>query len=79
MTIAIIGIGLIGGSMALELKQKKFCNHVIGVDNNINHQKEALKLGVVDELCSLEMAIKKSMLIIISTPVNVSSEIILSD
>lgn len=78
MTIAIIGIGLIGGSMALELKQKKFCNRIIGVDNNINHQKEAFSLGIVDECCSLEKAIEKSSLIIISTPVNVSSKIIIT-
>ena len=78
MNIAVIGLGLIGGSMALELKQKGFCNYVIGVDNNKTHIESALELKIIDETCSIEEAIKKSELIILSTPVNVSSKIILS-
>ena len=38
MILTIIGIGLIGGSMAMELRQKKFCNKIIGVDLNKEHQ-----------------------------------------
>lgn len=78
MNIAVIGLGLIGGSMALELKQKGFCNYVIGVDNNKEHSERALELKIIDETCSIEEAIKKSELIILSTPVNISSKIILS-
>ena len=76
MTITVIGVGLIGGSMALELKAKNFCAHIIGVDDNVIHQNEALKHGIVDEIGSLEYAIEKSSLIILATPVNISSKII---
>ncbi|KAA3634518.1 MAG: prephenate dehydrogenase, partial [Bacteroidetes bacterium] len=34
MTIAIIGIGLIGGSLAITLKENGFTDHIIGVDIN---------------------------------------------
>jgi len=78
MIIAVVGIGLIGGSMALELKKKKFCSKIIGVDLNPQHQKDAIQLNIVDEICSLEDAVNKASLILLSTPVNISSKIILS-
>lgn len=49
MTITIIGLGLIGGSMALDLKARGFCTHLIGIDTNPEHCKQALALGIVDE------------------------------
>ncbi len=45
MRLAVIGIGLIGGSLALSLKKKGFVTNVIGVDNNPDHQAEALLLS----------------------------------
>src|SRR5690606_33380175 len=73
MTITIIGLGLIGGSMALELKARGFAqepHRLVGVDNNSQHGKEALRLGSVDELMSLEEGVKAAGLIIIAVPVN---------
>jgi prephenate dehydrogenase len=70
MTITIIGIGLIGGSMAVDLRRRGFADKIIGVDTNILHQNIALLCGLVDENDSLENAIEKSDLIILSTPVN---------
>ena len=78
MNVAIVGIGLIGGSIGLEIKNNGFCSHIIGVDTNLKHQKKALELGVIDSIQSLEEAIKASSLVILSTPVNVTSKIILS-
>ena len=34
MIVAIIGLGLIGGSIAIDLKKRKFAHKIIGVDNN---------------------------------------------
>jgi prephenate dehydrogenase len=42
MTIAVIGIGLIGGSIAIDLKKRGFADKIIGVDNNMQHQNIAL-------------------------------------
>jgi len=70
MTITIIGIGLIGGSMALDLKNRGFAHKIIGVDNNLNHQNVALLSKIVDEVDSLESAVHKADLIIIATPID---------
>jgi len=76
MRLTVIGIGLIGGSLALTLKQKGFVDHVIGVDNNPLHHHQALQLGIVDEMMSLEEAIVKSDLIVIATPVNIAEQLL---
>jgi prephenate dehydrogenase len=50
MKIAIIGLGLIGGSLALEFRN----NHqVYGMDNNIKHQQKALDLNLVEKIIDL--------------------------
>ena len=70
MTIAVIGIGLIGGSLVVDLRKRGFADKIIGVDTNLHHQNIALLCGLVDENDTLENAIEKSDLIILSTPVN---------
>jgi prephenate dehydrogenase len=74
MRLTVIGVGLIGGSMAMTLKQKGFVDYVIGVDNNPLHQDQALQLGIVDEMMSLEDAIVSADLIVIATPINVAEK-----
>lgn len=76
MRLAVIGIGLMGGSLALSLKKKGFVSNVIGVDNNLDHQAEALRLGIVDEIMSLEDAVKLSDIIAIATPVNTAEKLL---
>jgi prephenate dehydrogenase len=70
LTVTIIGIGLIGGSFSLALKDKGIAKHVIGVDTNEVHQQRAKQLGLVDEVLPLKDAIKKSSLIVLAIPVN---------
>jgi len=72
MRLAVVGIGLMGGSIALSLKKKGFVSHVIGVDQNMEHQQQALQLGIVDEIMSLEDAVISSDIIALATPVNVA-------
>ncbi|MEN9700935.1 MAG: hypothetical protein RIR55_238 [Bacteroidota bacterium] len=76
MRLAVIGIGLIGGSLALSLKKKGFVTNVIGVDNNPDHQAEALRLGIVDEIMTLKDAVKLSDIIAIATPVNIAEKLL---
>jgi len=76
MKVSIIGIGLIGGSLAIDLKRRGFATSVIGVDSNLHHQNIALHSGLVDEIDSLENAVFKSDLIILSTPVNANREML---
>jgi prephenate dehydrogenase len=70
MTIAVIGIGLIGGSLMLDLRKRKFADWIIGVDSSVQHQNIALLCGIIDEADTLENAINRSDLILLCTPVN---------
>lgn len=70
MTVTIIGIGLIGGSFAISLREHNLAQHIIGVDNNAEHGQTALSLGLIDENCGLEEAVGKSELIVIAVPVD---------
>ena len=47
MTVVIIGLGVLGGSLAIALNEVGFCQHIIGVDANPTHCKKALELNLV--------------------------------
>lgn len=68
--IAIVGVGLIGGSLALQLHEKKLSARLIGVDANENHLQQALELELVDEVLPLDEAIAASEVIILAMPVD---------
>ena len=70
MKVAIIGVGLIGGSMAVALREKNIATTIIGVDANVTHQQIALDLKLVDSIMDIESAIKTADLIILSVPVD---------
>ena len=68
--IAIVGVGLIGGSLAIQLNEKGLASKLIGVDTNRDHQKKALELGLVDEIMELDQAINNSDVIVLAIPVD---------
>ncbi|MFN5134433.1 MAG: prephenate dehydrogenase [Chitinophagaceae bacterium] len=68
--IAIVGIGLIGGSLAIQLHEKKISSKLIGVDSNAAHEAKALELELVDEVLPLDEAIAQSDVIVLSIPVD---------
>jgi len=70
MIVTVVGIGLIGGSMALALKEKGIATKLIGVDANPRHLEKAIELGIVDETKALEEAVREANLVILATPVN---------
>ncbi|MBT3384858.1 MAG: prephenate dehydrogenase [Prolixibacteraceae bacterium] len=76
MKTTIIGLGLIGGSLAKDLRKSKFATELIGVDANKNHAKQALELGLVDQINTLEEAVKNTDLIIIAIPVDKELEVL---
>jgi prephenate dehydrogenase len=76
MTVAIVGIGLIGGSLAVDLRKRKFAEKIIGVDSSLHHQNIAKLCGLVDDIATLEDAIDKSELIILSTPVSTNCKML---
>lgn len=76
MKIAIIGVGLIGGSLALRLKEKNFASEIIGIDKSENHLQEAIELGIIDRAESLENGVKNANLIIVAIPVDATAKLL---
>jgi prephenate dehydrogenase len=68
--VAVIGVGLIGGSFALALKQAKACGHVVGAGRSPANMKLALERGAIDSIESdAARAAEGADLILVSTPV----------
>ena len=70
MNVTIIGIGLIGGSMAISLKESGFASTIIGVDRSKDNIDKAYRRRLIDEDLPLKEAIAKSDLVILAIPVN---------
>ena len=68
--VAIVGVGLIGGSLAIQLHEKKLSSRLIGVDANEEHARKALELELVDETMPLNEAIEQSDVIVLAIPVD---------
>jgi len=67
---AIIGVGLIGGSFALALKQAKACAHVVGCGRGAANLKLALERGIVDSTApDAAAAVRGADLVLVATPV----------
>ncbi len=71
MTVTIIGLGLIGGSLGLSLRQHGLAQHIIGVENSAAHARRALELGLVDEIeTDLPAAVRRADLLIVAVPMD---------
>jgi prephenate dehydrogenase len=70
--VTIVGVGLIGGSFALALKDKGLAKNIIGVSRTSASVDKAKELGIIDEALPLEDAVRKSDLIYIAIPVDVT-------
>jgi prephenate dehydrogenase len=71
MTISIIGLGLIGGSLALSLRQHGLATRLIGVENNLAYARRALELGLVDEIAAdLASAVAPAGLVVVAVPMD---------
>lgn len=75
MRVAVIGLGLIGGSFALALKAKGIATTVVGVEANPQHAAMAIELGIVDSVMPLQEAVAEAELIAIAVPVDVIPQV----
>jgi prephenate dehydrogenase len=74
--IGIIGLGLIGGSMAIDLKRKGYASHILGVEKDPVNASAAERIGLVDAVVSIEDCVKDSDVIIVSVPVGAALRIV---
>jgi prephenate dehydrogenase len=72
IVLAVVGLGLIGGSMAIDLKRRGYARQVIGVDRDRLHAATALRIGLVDDLAELDEAMARADVILLAVPVNVT-------
>lgn len=68
--VSIIGVGLIGGSLAIRLHEKKLASKLIGVELNEAHAKKAVELELVDEILPIDEAIEQSDIVVLAIPVD---------
>ena len=54
MVVGIIGTGLIGGSMAIDLKKNRFADKIIGVEQNSLNAEVAKNLGIIDQVADID-------------------------
>jgi len=71
-SITVVGVGLISGSWSLALKDRGLVRNVIGVSRTAASAQKAMELGLIDEVLPLEEAVKKSDLIYVAIPVDVT-------
>lgn len=77
MKTTIVGLGLIGGSMAIDLRKAGVATSLIGVEQSQANAARALELGLVDEILPLEEAVLQSDLVITAIPVNAIRSVLL--
>ena len=77
MNVTVIGVGLMGGCIAMDLRKAGYASKIIGVDSNEDHLEQAIKIGIVDEAWDLLSAIKQSTLIVVAIPVDAARKVLL--
>jgi prephenate dehydrogenase len=71
MNVFVIGVGLIGGSMALDIKSKYVNSTVFGIDANENYLEEALNLKIIDKKATIS-DLANADLVILAVPVDIA-------
>lgn len=70
MKILIAGLGLIGGSFALALRDRGIADEILGVEKSDENAAEALRLGLADRIVTLEEGVPQADLVVLATPVD---------
>lgn len=76
MNFAIVGLGLIGGCIGLDLRRKGLATRRVGVEINELHANRAVNLGLVDTVESEGTALAQADVIILAIPVNAMSALL---
>lgn len=76
MKTTIIGLGLIGGSIAIDLRKSGIATDIVGIDLNQAHATKAVELGLIDRIETEDKAIANADLIILAIPVSALVQLI---
>jgi prephenate dehydrogenase len=70
MRVAIVGVGLIGGSLGMALRERRLVHTVVGIGRNPNTLEKAVRLGAIDETATdLATGVRNADLIVLATPI----------
>mgnify|MGYP006265892681 CR=1 FL=1 len=70
MIVAIVGVGLIGGSLGMALQENGFADRVLGVDHNPENLDKALRRRSIQQAVGLCQALEQAHLLVLATPVD---------
>ena len=74
-TVSIVGVGLIGGSIGLALRQRGLAKNVIGVGRHLAKLRSAQRLGAVTSVSTdIQQGVKNAEFIVVCTPVDTISD-----
>ncbi|MBC7854399.1 MAG: prephenate dehydrogenase/arogenate dehydrogenase family protein [Pirellulaceae bacterium] len=74
-TVAIVGVGLMGGSIGLALRKERMARHVIGIGRRIEQLRQAENRGAVTEATTdLRQGVATANLVVVCTPVDLVPE-----
>lgn len=76
MKVGIIGLGLIGGSIAIDLKRKGYAEQVLGVEADSVNASAAEKIGLVDRVTDFEDCVAQSDIVILAVPVGAAAKLL---
>ncbi len=76
MNVGVIGLGLIGGSMALDLRKRGFATKVLGVESESINAEAALRIGLADCVLTLEECVAQSDVIVLAIPVGAAGKLL---
>ena len=69
MTVGIVGLGLIGGSMAIDLRRRGFASRLLGVESEPVNAAAAEKIGLVDSVLPFRECVGQSDIVVLAVPV----------
>ena len=76
ITVGVIGLGLIGGSLALDLRRRGFASRTLGVEKDSVAAQAALTIGLVDEVTDLDTCVKEADIIVVAVPVGAAVKLV---
>ncbi|MCV6636373.1 prephenate dehydrogenase/arogenate dehydrogenase family protein [Candidatus Albibeggiatoa sp. nov. NOAA] len=74
--LTIIGVGLIGGSLALSLKRKQACGEIIGCGRSVDNLQKAIELNIIDQYSTdLAQSVQNADMVMVAVPLSMMAQV----